>query len=93
MVLMTAFPVNDTCCCCRLPLGFIDVTAFVRSCACSGNGIIRVDITADGGKTWTSADLRQHDIGQKRGRCAADSLITRGSVHLQGLCQCTRCAL
>ena len=35
----------------------------------SGNGIIRVDITADGGKSWTSANLQHHELGQKRGRC------------------------
>jgi Mo-co oxidoreductase dimerisation domain len=34
----------------------------------SGNGIIRVDITADGGKSWTSANLQHHELGQKRGR-------------------------
>jgi sulfite oxidase len=33
----------------------------------SGNGIIRVDITADGGKSWTSANLQHHELGQKRG--------------------------
>lgn len=39
-----------------------------RLYGCSGNGIIRVDVTADGGKTWTSANLKHHAIGQKRGR-------------------------
>ena len=38
-------------------------------CERSGNGIIRVDITADGGKSWTSANLQHHELGQKRGRC------------------------
>lgn len=38
-------------------------------CERSGNGIIRVDITADGGKSWTSANLQHHELGQKHGRC------------------------
>lgn len=39
-----------------------------------GNGIVRVDVTMDGGATWTSADLRPHDNPQKRGSAWAWTL-------------------
>jgi len=40
----------------------------------AGNGIIRVDVTLDGGRSWTSADLMQHGIPQKRGSAWAWTL-------------------
>jgi hypothetical protein len=32
-----------------------------------GQGIIRVDVSADGGKTWHTAELKK--VPQKRGEC------------------------
>ena len=44
-----------------------EVTARGYAWAGGGKGVIRVDVTADGGKSWTTADLRH--VPQKWNRC------------------------
>ena len=64
----------------------------------SGNGIIRVDITADGGKSWTSANLQHHELGQKRGRCTgcigevSGIVVTVVCLHLPDAYASRRCS-
>ncbi len=65
----------------------------------AGSGIIRVDVTSDGGRTWTTANLQQHSSSQRRGRCVWCAAGARtcpqalfcpqaGSALLEGLPLC-----
>lgn len=67
-----------------------EVTVKGYAWAGGGKGVIRVDVTADGGKTWISADLKQ--IPQRWSRCEAALLQFSFCIYSLTLChvECIR---